>query len=77
MQRDRGGICGEVCCMHYVVRKFSICMDFPERQGRDTWRGMMHACMHYVVRKFSICKDFLERQGRDMWRGMMHACTML
>ena len=29
--------------MHYVVRKFSICKDFPERQGRDTWRGMMHA----------------------------------
>ena len=30
-------------CMHYVVRKFSICKDFPERQGRDTRRGMMHA----------------------------------
>ena len=29
--------------MHYVVRKFSICKDVPERQGRDTWRGMLHA----------------------------------
>ena len=56
--------------MHYVVRKFSICMDFPERQGRDTWRGMMHA-----VRKFSICKDFPERQGMDTWRGMVHALS--
>ena len=26
-----------------VVRKFSICKDFPERQGRDTWRGVLHA----------------------------------
>ena len=42
-QRDRGGISGKVWCMHYVVRKFSICKDFPERQGRDTWRGMLHA----------------------------------
>ena len=30
-------------CMHYVVREFSICKDFLERQGRDMWRGMMHA----------------------------------
>ena len=30
--------------MHYhVVRKFSICKDFPERQGMGTWRGMVHA----------------------------------
>ena len=29
--------------MHYVVRKFSICKDFPERQGMDTWRGMLYA----------------------------------
>ena len=29
--------------MHYVVRKFSICKDFPERQGMDTWRGMLRA----------------------------------
>ena len=26
-----------------VVRKFSICMDFPERQGSHTWRGVLHA----------------------------------
>ena len=39
--------------MHYadVVRKFSICKDFPERQGRDidTCRGMLHAL---------CCKEF-------------------
>ena len=29
--------------MHYVVRKFSFCMDFPDRQGSDTWRGVLHA----------------------------------
>ena len=38
--------------MHYVVRKFSICKDFPERQGRDTWRGMMHAGNFPFVRIF-------------------------
>ena len=43
MQRDRGVIHGEVCCMYWlVVRKPSICKDFPERQGMDTWRGMVH-----------------------------------
>ena len=37
--------------MHYVVRKFSICKDFPERQGMDTWRGMMHAlCCEEIFR---------------------------
>ena len=25
-----------------VVRIVSICKDFPEKQGRDTWRGMLH-----------------------------------
>ena len=29
--------------MHYVVRIFSICMDIPERQRSDTWRGVLHA----------------------------------
>ena len=56
--------------MHYVVRKFSICKDFPENRG---WTRGEVCCMHYVVRKFSVCKDFPERQGRDMWRCMMHA----
>ena len=56
--------------MHYVVREFSICKDFPERQGREV------CCMHYVVRKFSICEDFPERQGMDTWRGMLHALCL-
>ena len=66
-----------VACTSYVVRKFSICMDFPERQGRGTWRGMLRALAMLIVRKFSICKDFPERQGMDTWRGMHGACTML
>ena len=33
--------------MHYVERKFSICMDFPERQEMDTWRGMVHALCYF------------------------------
>ena len=46
--REAGeGYVGEVCCVHYVVRKFSICKDFPERQGRDTWRGI--CCMHSLI----------------------------
>ena len=40
--------------MHYIVRKFSICMDFPERQGMDTWRDMVHAL---------CCKDIFHLYG--------------
>ena len=25
-----------------IVKIFSICKDFPERQGRDKWRDMLH-----------------------------------
>ena len=59
--------------MHWlVVRKFSICRDFPKRQGRNIWKGI--CCTHcLVVRRFSICKDFPERQGMDTWRGMLYA----
>ena len=64
-----------VACTSYVVRKFSICKDFPKRQGRNTWKGI--CCMHcLVVRKFSICKDFPERQGMDTWRSMLHALCL-
>ena len=50
-----------------VVRIFSICKDFPERQGRDTRRDIYVAQL--VVRIFSNYKNFLERQGRDIQRG--------
>ena len=47
-------------CMQYVVRKFSICKDFPETGGIC---GEV-CCMHYVVRKFSICiKGFSRETG--------------
>ena len=48
-----------------AVRIFSICKDFPERQGRDTRRDMYST----VVRIFSICKDFLYRQDILLGRG--------
>ena len=58
--------------MFIVVRKFSICKDFPERQ--EGICGEV-CCMHYVVRKFSICKNF--RETGDGYMERYDACTML
>ena len=50
--------------MHYIVRKFSICKDFPEIG--DGYVERYVACTAPVwlvatVRKFSICKGFQKR----------------
>ena len=45
-----------LCC-----KEISICKDFPERQGMDTWRGMLHVA---TVRKFQV--QFVRISRRDI-----------
>ena len=47
-----------VACTSYVVRKFSICKDFSERQGMDTWRGMVHAlCCKEIFHLYGFSRE--------------------
>ena len=55
------------------MRKFSICKDFPERQGRDMWRGMVHAlCCKEIFHLYEF-----SRETGDGYVERYDACTLL